>query len=398
MSWPLLICVSVLHDSFYFWDDNFSYFGGHGLANALLLNFISAVGIVLALYFLGARPVHKLKVRFHTSDLLRRQSIKQHMNSPFNSEALAKRFVNGDSNPQAAANLWGFEAGDSVPKGRYAIFHRAANLLKALLTNGSDNQAFIGAKWLVVLLHVTPRFLKRNVALRILAISPHYFYRTFRAEYQGMPMNQFLEAEFERNRSSRERIVNQILVKHLKPDDQILEIGCGPGFLAKAVASHVKTVYACDISSGVLECSRIINGAPNIRYILSNESGFVQMADASLDLAYSFAVIQHLRESVIKSLFKVAAKKLRSGGLGFFQIQLDDGKWKQESAWIEDQSLTGRLRLKYALNFFPRSEEFFKELAADAGFSVMAFRPMSELLDQPFDDIYHQHLLILSKL
>jgi hypothetical protein len=50
------------------------------------------------------------------------------------------------------------------------------------------------------------------------------------------------------------------------------------------------------------------------------------------------------------------------------------------------------------MNFFPRSEEFFRQLAAEAGFSVVAIRPVSELLDQPFDDVYYQHLLILSKL
>ena len=275
---------------------------------------------------------------------------------------------------------------------------RLSNFIKALLTNGSDDQAFIGARWLVVLLQVTPHFLKRNLALHILSISPHYFYRSSRPEYNDMPTKQFLEAEFERNRSSRERIINQLLVQHLKPDYQVLDIGCGPGFLAKAVARNVKMVYACDISLGVLECARAINGAPNITYIYSGESGFAQIADSSLDLAYSFAVIQHVRESVIRSLFKVAGKKIRSGGRCVFQVQLDDGKWEKESTQTGDQSITGRLKLKYALNFFPRSESFFRELAADAGFSVVTVRPVSELLDQPFDDIYHQHLIILSKL
>src|SRR5471030_2813863 len=78
----------------------------------------------------------------------------------------------------------------------YAYQRSLFNLLKALLTNGSDNQAFIGAKWLVILLRISPSFLKRNVALRILSISPHYFNRTSRAEYRGMPTSQFLEAEF----------------------------------------------------------------------------------------------------------------------------------------------------------------------------------------------------------
>jgi SAM-dependent methyltransferase len=278
------------------------------------------------------------------------------------------------------------------------IFERSLlNLIKPLLTNGSDNQAFIGATWLVTLLRITPSFLERNVALRILSISPHYFYRNINPEYRGMPENQFLEAEYERNRSSREQICNQILSPHLKPDDQVLDIGCGPGFLARAVARQVKQVYACDISLGALACADVINGAANIRYIYSGESGFAQIADASLDLAYSFAVIQHLRESVIRCLFMVVGKKIRPGGRCVIQVQLDDGQWEEESIQTANQTIAGRLKLKYGLNFFPRSEEFFRELAAAAGFTVVAFRPVSQFFDRPTDDLYYQHLLILSK-
>lgn len=276
--------------------------------------------------------------------------------------------------------------------------NKIRNLIKALLTNGRDNQAFIGAQWLVILLRVTPGFLKRKVALRIVAISPHYFYRSYRPEYNGMPQKLFLEREFERNTTDRQKIVNQVLVPYLKPENKVLDVGCGPGFLAKAVSAHVKMVYACDISKGVLACAGVINGAPNIRYIYSGDSGFAQIPDAGLDAAYSFAVIQHVREEVIKSLFQVVSKKVRPGGLCLFQVQLDDGKWKSESAQVEDKSLEGRLKLKYALNFFSRSEKFFQDLAQETGFTVTAIRPMSELLDKPFDDVYYQHLIILSKL
>jgi len=271
------------------------------------------------------------------------------------------------------------------------------NLLKALLTNGSDNQAFIGATWLIILLRITPSFLKRNVALRILSFSPHYFYRNISTEYKGLPESQFLEAEYERNRSSRGRICNEILARHLKPGDQVLDIGCGPGFLAGAVAQHVKLVYACDISEGVLACAGVINGASNIRYVYSGESGFAQIADSSVDLAYSFAVIQHMRESVIRSIFLTAGKKIRPGGRCVFQVQLDDGRWEEESAQTANHTIPGRLRLKYGLNFFPRSESFLREVAAEAGFIVDAVRPVSEVFDRPSDDIYYQHLLMLSK-
>jgi SAM-dependent methyltransferase len=272
---------------------------------------------------------------------------------------------------------------------------KLANLVTAVVTNGSADQSFIGARWLVFLLRVAPRPFKRPLALRILAISPHYFYR--RPEYNGISKKEFLEAEYERNRSTRERIIRQVLAPHLRPADQVLDIGCGPGFLARAVSPRVQRIFACDISQGVLECARVINGAANINYIYSGESGFAQIEDSSLNLAYSFAVFQHVRESIIQSLFAVASQKLRPGGQCVFQVQLDDGKWKSEQAWDDDKSVANRLRLKYGMNFFPRTAAFFQELAAKTGFTVEAIRPLSELLDEPFDDVYYQHLLVLRK-
>jgi SAM-dependent methyltransferase len=212
-----------------------------------------------------------------------------------------------------------------------------------------------------------------------------------------MPQKLFLEREFERNTTDRQKIVNRVLVPYLKPTDRILDVGCGPGFLAKNVSPHVKLVYACDISKGVLACAGVINGAPNIRYIYSGDSGFAQIPDGSLDLAYSFAVIQHVREAIIKSLFEVVSKKVCPGGQCLFQVQLDDGKWKSESECVQDKSFEGQLKLKYALNFFSRSEKFFQDLAQETGFSVTAIRPMSELLDKPFDDVYYQHLIVLTR-
>lgn len=231
----------------------------------------------------------------------------------------------------------------------------------------------------------------------VLSLSPHYFYRGISSNYTGLSLSEFLEAEYERNRSSREMICNQLLMRYMKPNFEILDIGCGPGFLAKAVAQHVRVVYACDISQGVLECARIINHADNIRYIYSGASGFAHIRDSSLDLIYSIAVIQHLTESVIEYIFNVAKTKLRPGGQCLFQVQLEGEKWKKEDESRQDKSLTGHLRMKYGLNCFQRSEGFFKALASQTGLSLVSVHSMFDFLASPFDDVYYQHLIILSK-
>jgi len=275
--------------------------------------------------------------------------------------------------------------------------NRILNLARAILTTGRDPQSFIGARWLVLSLRVTPKPLRRKLALWILSLSPHYFHREAHSDYRNLSLNQFVEAEYRRNRSSRAMICDQLLLRYVKPDDEVLDFGCGPGFLARAVAPHVRTVFASDISPGALECARTINHADNIRYIYSGESGFEQIRDSSLDLIYSIAVIQHLRESVIEYLFSVASKKLRRGGLCLFQVQLENDQLKKENEWVQDKSPIGILRLKYGLNFFPRGEEFFRKLAAQTGLALVAVHSLSDFLTSPFDDLYYQHLIILGK-
>ena len=142
---------------------------------------------------------------------------------------------------------------------------RFVQVLKRAITIGNKPQAFIGAKWVVTLLKVTPQSKKRAMALRILSMSPHYFYRDANPEYAELPLPQFLEAEYTRNRISRQKICHYILKDRLSKRDLVLDYGCGPGFLAKEVAKSVRRVYACDISQGVLEGAKIINAAEKMR-------------------------------------------------------------------------------------------------------------------------------------
>lgn len=273
---------------------------------------------------------------------------------------------------------------------------KVSNLAKAMLTIGSVEQSFIGAKWLELLLRLVPTPLKRQAALRILALSPHYFYRHLQTGAQPLSTTEWLELELARNQRTRQTICSQLLSTYLESHYRVLDIGCGPGFLAQAVSAHVANVFACDISRGVLACARILNGADNIRYI-NSESSLDEVADASIDVVYSIAVIQHLRQAVIDRVFREAHRKLRPGGKALFHVQLQDARWTPEEAWEEDSSVYGRLRLKYALNCFPRSEAFFRSLGKAVGLSVLGVYPLKALLETPFDDIYYQHVIVLEK-
>lgn len=272
-----------------------------------------------------------------------------------------------------------------------------ATLVKHLLILGRGRQSFLGARWVAALLGACPRRFKRPLALRLLALSPHYFYRHVRPEYRQMTRREYLEAEFERNRASRELICARILRPHLSGGMTVLDIGCGAGFLARQVSDHAGRVYAADISRGVLACARVLNDAANLRFLESTEDGYAEIPDGSLDFVYSFAVIQHVTDDVFAALLRTSAAKLRTGGRALFHIVLDDEAWKTEREWVEDDSLKGSLKYRYGLNCFSRKRDDVVRMLSDAGFVTTEIVRGDAVAPDLDDDIRSQHLVSFEK-
>lgn len=259
------------------------------------------------------------------------------------------------------------------------------------LTLGADDQSFLGARWVSALLRCCPMRTKRGVALSVLSWSPHYFYRHSEDSHHGLNHREFTEREFERNRSTRERLGRLVLAPHLERSQVVLDYGCGPGFLVHYVAGLVKKVYGVDISNGVLECARVLNGSSNASFL--HPSKMATIGDATLDLAYSFAVAQHITDTLLAGTFEVLRRKLKPEGKLVVHVVLEAEGWRSEEAWRVDRSIAGRLKLKYGLNCFARSEDGLRRMLTAAGFGSIVIRPMSELCPDPFDDVCTQHLV-----
>lgn len=257
------------------------------------------------------------------------------------------------------------------------------------LTLGRDDQSFLDARWIAALLRSAPARSRRRLALSILSLSPHYFYRE--PCYQELSHADFTEREFERNRTTRERLGRLVLEPYLNAHQVVLDYGCGPGFLVRYAAGLTKTVYGVDISRGVIECARIINGAPNVSFL--HTANMADLGDATIDLAYSIAVAQHLTDSVLERVFDILHRKLKPGGRLLLHVVLDAEGWRTEEEWRRDVSLAGRLKLKYGLNCFTRSEQRVRDMLEAAGFGSIVVRSMRDICPEPFDDVCAQHLV-----
>ena len=76
-----------------------------------------------------------------------------------------------------------------------------AKLLKlGVALAGFGSQNFLGHRWVGSLLATLPANRKRPAALRVLAMSPHYFFRT--PSNAHLTSRDFLESEFARSRDS----------------------------------------------------------------------------------------------------------------------------------------------------------------------------------------------------
>lgn len=243
---------------------------------------------------------------------------------------------------------------------------------------GSQN--FLGARWVERVVDNSPVPVRERVALRFLSLSPHYFY------------DPDLKGEDTRNRRSRQIIADQLIAPHLTAQMHVLDYGCGPGYLAAAVAEKAARVDALDISRGVLACARVINWRPNISFQTPAQFQ-ARKGPARIDLAYSFAVVQHLRTGALGRMLDLLASSVRPGGLLMLHFAQVEGGWRTEEQWELDTSLRGRAKLRYGLNCFGRSPAEMTTMVEGRGFTDVTVRSLGGSLNSLDDDIREQHLL-----
>lgn len=274
---------------------------------------------------------------------------------------------------------------------------RLLNIIKWASTLGSEPQTFLSARWIGYFLSKTSEAKRRIWALRILSLSPHYFIDPDNQKYKGLSHDDYLNAADESYAESREKLFEQILQRYVTADDTVLEYGCGPGYVAAVVARHVKKMYACDISTGALACAKILKAAPNLEYIVADDAGFSAIPDDSLDVIYSFAMIQHVTDEVFEIVLANCKRKLKPSGRLVLHIQMTDDVWKTEDQWKADTSLQGKIKYKYGLHCFGRTEQAHIDVVERHGFTDIKVQSIADFVPEEFDDICSQSLLTAVK-
>lgn len=116
----------------------------------------------------------------------------------------------------------------------------------------------------------------------------------------------------------------------IRPEDTILEIGCGVGRVGQALAPRIRRWIGCDVSENMLHHARKRMG-DQTNYDLVPISGYdlKPIADASLDVVYCTVVFMHLEEWDRFAYIKEAYRVLKPGG----RFMCDNANLESEEGW-----------------------------------------------------------------
>jgi SAM-dependent methyltransferase len=113
----------------------------------------------------------------------------------------------------------------------------------------------------------------------------------------------------------------------LRPEDAVVEIGCGVGRLTRTLARRASRVIAVDVSEEMIALARRHNSQlANVTWLVGNGANLSAIGDATADACFSHVVFQHIPDHEITLGYVTEmGRVLRPGGWAAFQVSNDPG-------------------------------------------------------------------------
>lgn len=105
------------------------------------------------------------------------------------------------------------------------------------------------------------------------------------------------------------------IIENITETSKVLDIGCGAGFLANALALEGHDVCAIDLSPSSLEVAQKYDATKKVQYVAANAYS-LPYPDQTFDVACAMDILEHVEEPEL--LIAEASRVLKPGGLFFF--------------------------------------------------------------------------------
>lgn len=145
--------------------------------------------------------------------------------------------------------------------------------------------------------------------------------------------------------ASGPRLAQAILgagLQELPPGSAVLDLGCGKGRVARAVAEARPDirVFGIDVASTMVSKAMTSNGhVLNLSFCVGDGVTLSPYPDDTFDVVYSYIVFQHLPRHVVGQCLSDCARVIKPGGRLVFQVQESLTPMPVDPAWDDFRSI-----------------------------------------------------------